>query len=698
MPIHSVLIAAPTHGSLPDRLDYVHPIALPAGQVVRVPLGQREVLGVVWERDGQAGSEVDADRLKPIAAVYEGLSPLPQSWRDVIAFTARYYQRSAGEVAMAALPPHLRLLKSQQVSGRLAAYTKKLEAAAVSGAQPQHPAPVHSAEQAQALATMAQEAGPFVLFGSTGSGKTEVYFSAIANMLAQHPEGQALVMVPEINLTPQLLLRVEERFGSATIAQLHSGLTPAQRLQQWLKVHTGKARIVLGTRMAVLASFSDLKLLVVDEEHDPSYKQQEGARYSARDLAVYRGQRQGAKVILGSATPSLESWHLSDPDNPRRRYTRIGMPSRIGGASLPQVHILDTQHLPKDSLLAKPLLAAIKARLEQGQQCLFLLNRRGFAPALHCHSCGWKSDCPNCSAMQVFHKSDRSLRCHHCGASQRVPRACPACGNPDIQTVGMGTEQLQERLMQALADLRRPDGLPPLVARIDADSARSPEQLSQQLAQVHRGDVDILVGTQMIAKGHDFRRMGLIAVLQADASLYSNDFRATERLFALLLQAAGRAGRDGAQGSSEMWVQTHHPEHLVYQALRRHDYPLFAHACLQERKSAEVPPWSHQALLRAEARTLEEALAFLQATLQTQAGDSAELLRLSTTVTLYAPVPMGMQRIANVERAQLLVESSSRLALQAFLSAWQDRLHRLTQGPAHKRILRWALDVDPQQI
>ncbi|HRO53526.1 MAG TPA: primosomal protein N', partial [Alicycliphilus sp.] len=557
-----------------------------------------------------------------------------------------------------------------------------------------------SAEQASAAAQIDTDPGPFLLFGSTGSGKTEVYLHSVQQALAASPAAQALVMVPEINLTPQLEARFRERFaplyGDAAVVSLHSGMTNPQRLKSWLAAHAGAARIVLGTRMAIFASLPGLRLIVVDEEHDASYKQQEGARYSARDLALWRARDQGAKVILGSATPSLESWHASDPAV--GRYQRLEMPSRIGAGALPRLRLIDMGQQPRGAIFAPPLLAAITERVERGEQCLVLLNRRGFAPVLHCHACGWKSDCPHCSAHQVFHKIDRTLRCHHCGFAQRVPRACPSCGNPDIAPVGRGTEQLEEQLAQLLRNVITPERRAARVARIDADTTKAKGALEEQLAQVHAGDVDVLVGTQMVAKGHDFRRITLVAAVQPDGALFSSDFRAPERLFALLMQAAGRAGRDAryvaAQESHpEMWLQTWHPDHALYAALRRHDYPAFAAQQLAERAGAGMPPFAHQALVRADARSQETAQAFLQAA--AEAARTAALPGLEQ-VFIFPPVPLAVQRVAGVERAQMLLESPQRGALQRFLAAWQPLLH--AERARHKGLVRWLVDVDPQGI
>jgi primosomal protein N' (replication factor Y) len=682
----AVLVATPAHSSISGPLSYRSELPLAPGTLVRVPFGRREVLGLVWdsEPDGEAPRLEMED--KPILGPLEGIPPLSPAWRQLVTFSANYYQRGTGEVALAALPPQLRGLTAVQLARRL-----RRKPGDVDGMRPDVVTGVTegvslSNEQAQALDQIAAHAGPFLVYGATGSGKTEVYLQAVQALLAVNPPAQALVMVPEINLTPQLESRFIARFGADAVVALHSGMTNPQRLKSWLAAHTGAARIVLGTRMAVFASMPALGLIVVDEEHDPSYKQQEGARYSARDLAVYRGKLEGAKVLLGSATPSLESWQASE----KGRYQRLAMPSRIGDGRLPAVKLVDMNLQPKKTVFSVQLLEAIRQRLARGEQSLVFLNRRGYAPVLACNACDWKSECPHCSAYRVFHKIDRTLRCHHCGFTERVPRACPSCGNVDIAPLGRGTERLEEHLAELLAGTRNALGEPVRIARMDADTTRLKGSLESQLAQVHAGAVDVLVGTQMITKGHDFRRITLVAAVNADAALFSSDFRAPERLFGLLMQAAGRAGRDAAQaGASEMWVQTWHPTHALFAALRRHDYPAFAAQQLKEREEAGMPPFSFQALVRAEARTQEAAQAFLNT-----ASAAAQDVPAFEHVTLYPAVPMSIQRVANVERAQMLVESGSRVALQHFLTHWHGVLHATRE----KGLIRWAVDVDPLAV
>ena len=693
-----VAVSAPAHSQVGGLLSYVTNLPASVGQLVRVPFGSREVLGVVWGVHTQAPEHLSAHTLRQVTAVLEGIEPLSAHWRQLVQFTAQYYQRALGEVAMAALPPQLRDLTPVQMARRLKKQPTTAEALATAL---QSPWPL-TAQQTEVLAQMDQAPGPFLLHGATGSGKTEVYLQAVARSLAENPNAQALMMVPEINLTPQLEARVKARFGDAGVVSMHSGMTGPQRLKSWLAAHQGSARIVLGTRMAIFASMPNLQWIVVDEEHDASYKQPEGARYSARDLAIYRARLEGAKVVLGSATPSLESWHHSRPAAEGGRYLRLPMPARIGAGQLPFVRRVDMNHQPRKTVLSAPLMAAIQERVAKGEQSMLLLNRRGYAPVLHCADCGWKSECSHCSAFRVFHKIDRTLRCHHCGFTERVPRACPACGNADIAPMGRGTEQLEEHLAELLVDVKRPNGEPVKVMRIDADSTKLKGSLEAQLAGVHSGEVDVLVGTQMIAKGHDFRRITLVAAVNPDGALFSSDFRAPERLFALLMQAGGRAGRDAAQSaSSEMWVQTFHPSHPLFEALKKHDYPAFAEQQLKERLEAGLPPSTYQALIRSDARAQAVAQAFLNhanAQLQSLEGFSANDASALAEVSVYPAVPMSIQRVANVERAQMLIESSSRKALHRVLELLQEQLHASRSAPEHKGLIRWLVDVDPLAI
>ncbi len=673
----AVAVEAPQHAGLGPTLDYHCERPLSAGTLVRVALGKRQVPGIVWER--APGAALDAAQLKPVGDVLDAMPPLPAAWRQLVAFAAGYYQRSVGELALAVLPPELRKLDAAQLTRRVARLGTP---APVEHRDASAPA-LNDAQQSAVQALAALNPGTTLLHGVTGSGKTEVYLQAAAAALAAGR--QVLVLVPEINLTPQLEARFAARFVGHRLVSLHSALTPAQRLKHWLAAHLGHAELVLGTRLAVFASMPRLALIVVDEEHDPSFKQQEGARYSARDLAVWRGHNEGIAVLLGSATPALETWQRAE----QGAYRRLSLPERIGGGALPRVRVVDMGALPRNQgeeiVVSPPLLGALQQRLQRGEQSLVLLNRRGYAPVLHCGACGWKSGCAHCSAWRVFHKIDRTLRCHHCGFTERVPRACPECGNLDIHGIGRGTERLEEHLATLLPGAR--------IARIDADSTRLKGALEAQLAAVHAGDVDVLVGTQMVAKGHDFRRMTLVAAVNPDSALFASDFRAGERLFALLMQAAGRAGRDAAQGGlSEMWVQTWHPRHPLFAALATHDFASFAASQLRDRGGAGLPPFASLALLRAEAKDATIAAAFLHAAAQTAAA-----LPEAAGVTIYPPVPPPVSRVAGVERMQMLIESRSRAALQRFLAVWVPLLTPLGKERAH-RVLRWAVDVDPLAI
>lgn len=698
-----VLVGTPAHGSLGETLTYRSAQALEKGRLVRVPLGKREVLGMVWDATPIDPETTANSEWRGVLDVLESLPPLDPAWCQLLVFAARYYQRSLGEMVLAALPPTLKNLSQVQLTRRL----KKIQPKSALAAAPAVGLAATS-EQTDALDQLARATRPVLLYGATGSGKTEVYLQAAQKTLESAPDAQVLVLVPEINLTPQLEMRFANRFGSLQVVTLHSGLTPAQRLNHWLRAHLGQARIVLGTRVAALASLPGLRLVVVDEEHDPSYKSQEGARYSARDLAVYRAQVTtrllnpdgfsedvscACQVVLGSATPSLESWHAAQ----QKRYHLVTMPSRVGRGALPDVRLVDMGQQPKGALLAPAVVTAIAQRVEKGEQCMVLLNRRGYAPVLGCHSCGWKSDCPYCTAHQVFHKNDRTLRCHHCGHTTPVYRACPTCGDLDIAPLGRGTEQLEERLVEWLANVRRPDGQAVQVVRLDADSTRTPGSLAQKLASVHDGAADVLIGTQMIAKGHDFRRVTLVISVNTDNGLFASDYRAAERLFALLMQAAGRAGRDAefmqtTGREAALWVQTWYPQHPLFHALAKHDFAAFAEQQLAERQLAHMPPFGYQALVRAEARTQEAAQAFLN-----KAAGCTDLPGQSQVV-LYPAVPAAIQRVANIERAQMLLESASRPALQAFLAAWQTVLHTHRSHPEVRGLIRWAVDVDPQVL
>ncbi|GIZ51703.1 primosomal protein N' [Noviherbaspirillum aridicola] len=641
------------------------------GQLALVPFGRREEIGLIVAVGGR--TEVPADKLKDALAVRLQLPPLAARWIELCAFAADYYQRPLGEVAVPALPKNLRAAKTVALDRAL----KKLDKLAPAGDATPADAPVLNAAQQQAADAISEAQGfaPLLLYGVTGSGKTEVYLKAAARVLARDAQAQVLIMVPEINLTPQLEQNIRARFPGADVATLHSGLAEGERGLNWLAAHLGRARIVLGTRLAILASLPHLGLIIVDEEHDPSYKQQEGLRYSARDLAVWRARQLGIPIVLGSATPSLETWQHALSG----RYRRLELRERASrDAVLPKVRLIDMERDRPGQGLTSTLVSAMKLRLERGEQSLLYLNRRGYAPVLACDACGWIGNCPRCTAFMVLHKPEHRMRCHHCSLELRIPKSCPTCGNVDLQPLGRGTQRIEEGLQQIFPQAR--------IMRIDADSTRLKGSAQAAFESVHRGEVDILIGTQMVAKGHDFRNLTLVGVLNPDTSLFSHDYRASERLFAQLMQVAGRAGRAGRKeggNASEVLIQTRYPTHPLYGALMRHDYDSFANGLLEERQQAGVPPFMYQALLRAEARELQTALDFLQ---------QAAGLQPHPAIVINDPIPMTITRVANVERAQLLIESASRPALQAFLKSWMAALR------AMKTRARWSLEVDPVDI
>ena len=723
MPIVRVALDVP----VPKVFDYVAATATAddVGRLVEVPFGPRRRVGLVLEVVDASG--IDADRLKPAGTILrEGLQ-LPADVLALIRFCADYYHHPIGPVVAATLPgglsrpPQQRSIswyalteagravdtalqpKAAVVKRRLLALLaatdqvdpeaiaavaptagrvlRQLVAAgwvvartAPSRAAPHDPtsvdAPRLSDGQAAAVAAIRAAGGDFASFllqGVTGSGKTEVYLRLIGETLREGR--QSLLLVPEINLTPQAEAMFRARFPGVRLVSLHSGLAPAERRRNWSAAASGDALVVLGTRLSVFTPLPKLGLVIVDEEHDASFKQAEGLRYSARDLAVWRAHHRGVPVVLGSATPSLESYQHARSG----RYRRLLMPERASGA-LPAVRLVDVREKKLDEGLSEPLLAAIGERLAAREQSLVFINRRGFAPVLLCHACGWSLGCHRCSARLVFHARGTRMLCHHCGHEESPPVACPTCGNADLRTFGQGTQRIEAALLRRFPLAR--------VARVDSDSTRNRDAWAEMRRRIDAHEIDILVGTQMLAKGHDFPKLNLVGAVNADGALYSSDFRATERLFAQLMQVAGRAGR---VGEGTVLIQTEFPTHPLYAAVVRHDYDAFAQSALAERRLAGFPPFVHQAVLRAEAKQIAAATAFLLAARDCVPADDA--------IMLYDPVPATMVRKAGVERAQLLVQGDARAVLQRFLAAWVERLPALAGGK-----VRWLLDVDPLDV
>ena len=642
--------------------DYAVPEGVHArvGDRITVPFGARERSGVIVEL--VAASDLPAQRIKPLARIRDDAPPLPADWLELMRFLAAYYQRPFGETVIGALPPRLRSVKP--LPRKVLAPP---DAPADARFLPNHELTAQQSEVRDRVSGSFGRFAAYLLHGVTGSGKTEVYLHLIARTLGQGR--QALVLVPEISLTPQLEAQFRQAFPGARLALMHSGLEDIARTSAWLEAARGDAGIVLGTRLALLAPLPRLALIVVDEEHDPSFKQQEGLRYSARDVAVFRAKLAGCPVVLGTATPSLETWH-----NYRLgRYEKLALPERASpGAQLPQVRTVDLRTASQENGFSENLLEGIGKRLTRGEQSLIFINRRGYAPVLSCEACGWAAGCERCTARMVLHSVGRRLRCHHCGAEAQIPSACPTCGNVDLRPMGRGTQRVEESLAERFPGAR--------IVRVDRDSARRRGELVRTLEGVRRGEADILVGTQLLAKGHDFPDLTLVGVLNADTALLSTDYRAAERLYAVLAQVAGRAGRRERPG--EVLVQTRYPEHPLFRALAAHDYAGFAQSQLDERQAAGFPPFVFEAALRAEATKLDAALRFLRQALQRAAAPPE--------VRCYDPVPHLLTRRAGFERAHVLIQSSSRPALQRFLADVSGNLY--ADAP---RDIRWHVDVDP---
>jgi primosomal protein N' (replication factor Y) len=647
---------------LPKLFEYSLPDGIDArvGDRVAVRFGAQQKIGVVIEE--RVAAELPAERIKPISALRDDAPRLPSDWIALMRFLSGYYQRPLGETVISALPPRLRSPKPLPRK-----VLQNESSAAGPRFVPNHELTRNQTQVFQRIAASFGSFNAFLLHGVTGSGKTEIYLHLAAKALERGM--QALILVPEISLTPQLVARFGDAFPEARLALMHSALEDVARTSAWLAAARGEAGIVLGTRLAVLAPLPKLALVVVDEENDASFKQHEGLRYSARDAAVYRAKLAGCPVVLGTATPSLETWH----NWMLGRYERLELAERASpGAQLPAVRTVDLREDPPEQGLTKKILNEIEERLARREQSLIFINRRGYAPVLACEACGWTAGCERCTARMVLHAADRRLRCHHCGAEGAIPRACPTCGNVDLKAMGRGTQRVEETLAERFPGAR--------IVRIDRDSARRRAELSRTLEGIRRGEGDILVGTQLLAKGHDFPALTLVGVLNADSALVSTDYRAPERLFAVLAQVSGRAGRRERPG--EVLVQTRYPHHPLFAALKRHDFAGFAQSQLAERRAAGFPPFVFEAALRAEASKLEAALVFLR--------NAAASVRPPDEVRVFDPVPHLLTRRADLERAQLVMQSHSRQALQEYLRALSERLFE-----SAPRQIRWHLDVDP---
>lgn len=718
---HRIAVNVPLSDGL---LTYSYSKPLLPGTRVLVPFRNKTVVGIVWETD--IAPDMDTARILSVQTAFVEEKPLPQSWRDLLAFTSRYYHYPTGQAVFAALPQGLKETRAVEMpqpplfyalneAGRAqtpppARFNKKVALwdALLSGGMTMAALKQVNAQAAKLIEDWAEQGWietaeaakpvlrssefqlnsdqqkasdeiqtafgkfqPFLLYGITGSGKTEVYFDAMAKVLAQGR--QVLFLLPEINLTPQLLKRVENRFADVPTAVLHSQMAAGKRTQDYLRAMLGQAKLVIGTRLAVFTPMDDVGLIVVDEEHDGSFKQDNELRYHARDLAVWRAKQSGCPVVLGSATPSLESWHKAQSD----AYRLLQLTERAhAAAQLPQVDILNVGRLKLDNGFSPQALQLLKQNFEAGGMSLVYLNRRGFAPALFCGDCGHTFGCPNCSAKMVLHQRARQLRCHHCDHRESIPYKCPDCGNQDLTAVGHGTQRVEETLRAFLPKAA--------VVRVDRDSTAHKNDWADLYRRIADNEIDILVGTQMLAKGHDFARLNLVIVLNADGSLYSADFRAPERLFAELMQVSGRAGRADKPG--KVLIQTQLPEHPVFAAVKAQSYAVFAENELNERQMFSMPPFGFQTAVRADAPRVADAMEFLNAAKETLAP------LLPESVSQFGAAPMLMVRLAERERAQIFLESTSRQDLHRAVSLWVQVLQQNCDGK-----IRWLVDVDVQE-
>ncbi|OQW68770.1 MAG: primosomal protein N' [Proteobacteria bacterium ST_bin12] len=714
------------------------------GNRVVVPFAGRNLIGVIVDISNQ--SEYPIEKLKPVSHVFDEVIVDNPSFR-LLNFCADYYHYPLGQALISTLPLRLRQTKPA-VSRKMFAYqlAKNVDGALVSPKKvvmqriltalhakqevteadlalissswrkaiadlkalnlvtahevvavkatlaTSTTEPVLNSEQINAIEcvlALTHIFKPWLLYGVTGSGKTEVYIQVLQQILnqknAQEIGAQVLVLVPEINLTPQLEARFRSRLSQFPLVTLHSNLSESERLQNWLAASSGAAKIVIGTRLSVFTPMPQLKMIVMDEEHDGSYKQQDGMRYHARDVAMVRAKQLNIPIILGSATPSLETWFnakavpdLTQKNSQKPQYGLLTLTKRaVENAALPEIYCIDIAKSPTENGLSPLLIKALQERINKGEQSLLFINRRGYAPVLHCNACQWVAPCTRCSARLVVHLSQKRLKCHHCGHEQKIPLQCPSCGNADMRPVGQATQRLEQTLQTLLPNAR--------IARVDRDSMRNKNALTDLLTQVHNQEIDILVGTQMLAKGHDFPNLTLVGVIDTDSALYSPDFRASERLFAQLMQVAGRAGR--ADKAGQVLIQTAFPQHMLFHALREQNYASYADELLQERLVMQFPPTRFFALLRAEANDFSLVQQFLNQAVNLARG-------LKSEVMIYDPLRPQMERLKSMERAQVLLQANTRAALQRLLKVWMPQIRALSIAAK----VRWSLDIDPLEF
>lgn len=728
-------IAIPT--PLRRYFDYLAPTNLTKnppqiGVRVKVPFGRQTLVGILLEIVHE--TDVPPQKLKSVIEVLDEQPVFDTELLQLLKWCSLYYHHPIGEVMQNALPVKLRQGASTHIKGirrwqitpegeqvdpqslkraakqialladlkqsssglldsqlseqhvgwrpvmkrlREKGWVQSVEENALPMAKPIKSAPVLNKDQQHAIERVLQQSDQFhayVLEGVTGSGKTEVYLQIIEDIIKQGK--QALVLVPEIGLTPQLLNRFLQRLDGH-IAIMHSGLNDEERLQAWLNTQAGSADVIIGTRSAVFSPLLRPGIIIIDEEHDLSFKQQDGFRYSARDLAVKRARDLNIPIVLGSATPSLETLYNAF----QKRYETLLLPERAGDAKPPAIHLLDVRSQKMEHGISAQLLHKMREHLERDSQVLLFLNRRGFAPVLMCHECGWHALCPRCDAHMTLHQSNSQLRCHHCGTEQFKPSKCPECKSEDLLQMGFGTERIEHALTELFPQYQ--------VIRIDRDSTRRKGSMQKLLNEINNGKRQILIGTQMLAKGHHFPNVTLVSMLNADHGLYSSDFRASERMGQLILQVAGRAGREEKEG--EVLIQTHHPDHPLFTPLLKHDYPGFAKSLIEERQQTELPPFTHLALLRAEAVDQKSPMVFLEQArlLLEQVGQTDQ-----NNIMLMGPFPALMERRAGRYRVQLLIQANNRKQLQSLFAS---SISQIENDKTAKKV-RWSIDIDPQDL
>lgn len=660
---HATILRVAVPVPLRFPLDYLLPDdfqgELKPGMRVRVPFQRREIIGIIVDITQQ--TTIPSKQLKQAIAILDAQPVLPSEIISLATFASQYYHHPIGEVFEAFLPALLRKGKPATIGRERRTKTQYdlIPGPILTEAQQ------HSVEN---ILLSLHQFQTFLLHGVTGSGKTEVYFKVIAAVLNENR--QALVLVPEIALTPQTVARFQERFGIPT-AVLHSGLTDRERLNAWVKATSEDAKIIIGTRSAIFTPITRLGVIIIDEEHDSSYKQQDGFRYSARDLAILRARQANIPIVLGSATPSLESQY----NVMQNRYQLLALPERAGLSKLPRFHVVDVRNQKLDQGLSTKMLQAIRMHITQGGQVLLFLNRRGFAPNLICHRCGWTARCHRCDANMILHQQPPGLHCHHCASMRAVASACPECKNRELVPLGLGTERIELALQKHFPEIG--------ITRIDSDTLRKKGMMQEKLADITSGRSQILIGTQILAKGHHFPNVSMVAIIDADSGFFSADLRASERIGQLLVQVAGRAGR--AEKPGEVWIQTRHPDHPLLIKLLVEGYIPFSQAILQERQQTLFPPYGYLALLRAEALDKDLPLGFLTQVRQLLSPASAP------NIQLLGPIPSPMERRAGRYRAQLLIKTEHRSKLHPFLSELIKTIDKLKMT----RQVRWALDVDP---